>query len=196
MNIAIQLVVFAVMAVLTVRVYQAVLSVRKDISCHTVMMASMIAGSMNGLIGGTILALNQGFSVNSILAMIIGIGSGAIIGILFNAMTMLEGIMGGVMGGLMGAMLGEMLLTSYVFILSFILIIIAGISVFLLEQRIKEEAGILEQAQIDGRKIRRLSIFVVCTTVVLFSAVLAGDFYKSHDHIPNPNDHAHNHEHM
>ncbi|WP_227937623.1 hypothetical protein [Alkalihalobacillus deserti] len=141
----------------------------------------MIIASMAGLISGMILAINQSYTISSLLAMIIGIGAGVIIGILFNTMTILEGIMGGVMGGLMGAMMGEMLPINSIFILSFALIMITILLFFLLTRMVKQEAGILKQFKVNGSQIKKLSILIPCVTVAIFMAIIVGSFYESNN---------------
>jgi hypothetical protein len=178
MTIFIQVLIFSIIVIVTATAYRLVYTLRKQIECTTAMMAAMIIGSMAGLIAGTILSLNLSFSINSLLAMIIGIGAGIIIGIPFNTMAILDGLIAGVMGGLMGAMLGEMLTTSFIFVLSLFLIVIFLFSVFLLSKTVKQEAGLLNEIELNRGRIKSLSILTVCVTIGLFSIIMIGSFYE------------------
>lgn len=193
MNIVIQIFIFAVLIVITHTIYQSMVAWRKRMSCTVAMMAAMIIGSMTSLIAGTILALNTNFSINSILAMIIGIGAGIIIGIPFNTMAMLDGMMAGVMGGLMGAMLGEMLLTNYIYVMSLFLLVILAVFVVMLKQVMKQDVSESTRSEMNRKKINSLSFFTALVTVALFLVIMIGTSYEAQteDHI-----HIHSNHHM
>lgn len=178
MNIMIQVLVFSILIALTVRTYLIVLSIRQKLSCTTGMMAAMIIGSMAGLITGTVLGSDQSFSINCMLAMIVGVGSGVMLGMPFNTMAVLDGLMAGVMSGMMGAMLGSMLSADFLLPMSFFLTVLFFIAVFLLNRTMKHEAGILQEAEANGDWFKTKSILTVGVTVVLFSLVIMGSFYK------------------
>lgn len=102
MNIIIQVLVFSILIALTAVTYLTVLSIRQKLSCTTGMMAAMLIGSMTGLITGTVLGADQSFSINCMLAMIVGVGGGVMLGMPFHAMAVLDGLMAGVMSGMDG----------------------------------------------------------------------------------------------
>ncbi|MFC0560325.1 hypothetical protein [Halalkalibacter alkalisediminis] len=55
----IQVMMIAIISLFILKTFQFIYPLREKISCTTGMMATMIIGSMTGLIAGTILALNQ-----------------------------------------------------------------------------------------------------------------------------------------
>lgn len=196
MQILIEAVIVLVLIALTAKTYQMIFSVRNKITCTSAMMAAMISGSMAGLLSGTLFALHVDFSINSLLAMIAGIGAGLIIGLPFNAMAMLDGILAGVMGGLMGAMLGDMLESPFILPFAFILLVIYALCTVLLNQAVKQAAGREDQPLPDTSRIKSMSILAATVTVVLFTAVLAGSFYGKNapSSYSNPGqDHHHHH---
>jgi len=188
MQIAVQAMIFAAVIGLTAKTYQIVFTARQKMTCSAAMLAAMICGSMAGLITGMLLAMHQSYSMNSVLAMIAGIGAGFIIGLPFNAMAMLDGILAGVMGGLMGAMMGDMLTASFIVPLSLVLLAIFALCTVVLSVAAKQEPESTERALLDKRKVRNLSIVAVSVTIVLFAGVLAGSMYGkySSDHSPAP----------
>ncbi len=195
MQIFFQAFIFLVVIALTAKTYHIVFAARNKIACTSAMMAAMIGGSMAGLISGTLLALQQSFSMNSLLAMIVGIGAGLLIGLPFNAMAMLDGILAGVMGGLMGAMMGDMLAEPFILPLAFVLLLIFGLCTVLLNQAAKQEAGNAEQSPRDSGRIIRLTFLAASIAVVLFSALLAGSYYGKNGYASIP-EKPHEHHHM
>ncbi|WP_157406146.1 hypothetical protein [Neobacillus drentensis] len=123
----------------------------------------------------------------------IGIGIGIIIGLPFNPLTILEGMMAGVLGGVMGAMLGEMLKPNFVVIL--ILIALFLFSISLLSKVIKQETGSLKQMESNGGRIKSLSILIAFVTVALCSIIMVGSFYKPQPNQNNTNQNASEHHH-
>ncbi|MFD2507189.1 hypothetical protein [Halalkalibacter alkalisediminis] len=112
---------------------------------------------------------------------------------LFNTMTILEGVMGGVMGGLMGAMMGEMLPVKSIYIVSITLLVIFFIALLLLSKSIKQEAGIVKEPQPSGMQIKSLSILISCITVAMFMMVVFGSSYNTNN--PIHTDHMHKDHH-
>ncbi|MGF9714293.1 hypothetical protein [Paenibacillus naphthalenovorans] len=184
MNIIIQVLVFSILIALTAVTYLTVLSIRQKLSCTTGMMAAMLIGSMTGLITGTVLGADQSFSINCMLAMIVGVGGGVMLGMPFHAMAVLDGLMAGVMSGMMGAMLGSMLSPDFLLPMSFFLTLLFVIAVLLLHRIMKQEAGILQETEPNREKMKTGSILTVCVTIALFSLVIMGSSYKDQPKAP------------
>lgn len=177
MVLFIQFIALLLIIVSTTLIYRNILAVRQNVSCNTVMLATMTLSTANGLIMGTTLAFTHSFSLNCILSMIIGISTGLILGILYNVMTTIEGIIGGVMGGLMGAMLGAMLKLSYIYIITAILLIILGIVTMLLIKHIQHESQTQPHEvtlPIEQRHLQKLTVGFIAFCVILFSGILVG----------------------
>jgi hypothetical protein len=176
MELLIQFTVLLIIIVSTASIYFTILSSRHKVSCNSVMLAAMVLSTMNGLIIGTILALTQPFSLNSILSMIIAISTGLILGAVFNLMTTIEGIVGGIMGGLMGAMLGDMLELTYIYILSVILILLMGLVSVLLVKQIQQEvqSNNQEHAIKNNIHLNRMTLIITCASLLLYSGILLG----------------------
>lgn len=74
-------------------------------------MISMATGMLNGIVGGTIIAIyhSGGLFQSTVLGILIGVLIGFITGLPFGILAVTDGVLSGLMGGMMGAMLGEMM---------------------------------------------------------------------------------------
>ncbi|RHW32363.1 hypothetical protein D1B33_16645 [Lysinibacillus yapensis] len=193
MKLVLQFIVLLIIVLSTATIYFKIFASRHKVSCNTVMLAAMVLSTMSGLIMGTILALTQPFSLNSILSMIIAISIGLILGAMFNLMTTIEGMAGGIMGGLMGAMLGEMLDSTYIYILSLVLILLMGVMTILMIKQIKQEGQSVMPQEPTIQKnssLNRLSLIITCVGLLLFSGILLGTSSPTNSNM-NQDHHSH-----
>lgn len=88
---------------------------RREVPSMVGMIAAMALGMMIGLLGGTIAGVY--FVGNLFLSTLVGGGigflAGTFIGLPFNLLSTIEGMLSGLMGGMMGAMLGAMIPSVY-----------------------------------------------------------------------------------
>jgi hypothetical protein len=144
---------------------------RVGLSGMSGMMISMYMGMNIGLTSGILLGtVHRGdLFVSTLLSMLIGAGSGCILGAAFNTISSIEGLMSGIMGGMMGAMLGEMLFPEKSLIMINIFLTITLSSLFLFKILLANSSSITSL-----KDIIKPAIFFVLLAVYLLSGSQLG----------------------